>query len=250
MDPISTADLIIYSVTIFFASILGGIAGAGGGFLVTPLLIFIGLTPAQAVATGKVTGVTVSIGSLTGLRGIKPTSRRQLFAIIGLSVVIGLLAPFVITRLDSEFYRRALGLLLLAMIPLLIWKRVGKIEHSPSTTKRALGYVLLTVSIALQAVFSGGLGSLVSIVLMAFLGMPALMANVTRRYSHLVLNSILVLGLLFSGLIVWKVAVIGMGLAGLGGYIGSKIAIKKGNAFVMTIFIVLMFVSAIELLFG
>lgn len=80
--------------------------------------------------------------------------------------------------------------------------------------------------------------------------MSALQANVTKRYSQLILNTVIVLGLLGSGLIVWKVAVVGIISAGLGGFIGGKTAAKRGNGFVMTIFVVLMFVSALGLLFG
>lgn len=250
MEAISTADLIIYSIAVFASAILSGTAGAGGGFLMTPLLIFLGASPAQAVATGKLSGLSVSIGSLAGLREVKPASKKQTLVIVGLAFVIGLLAPLAITKLDSEFYRKTLGILLLLMIPILIWKKVGTVEHSPSFAKRGLGYFLLIVSLGMQAVFAGGLGTLVNIVLMAFLGMPALTANVTKRYSQVVLNSVVILGVLFTGLIIWPVALLGVIFAGIGGYIGGKIAIKKGNAFVMAIFIAMMFVSALELLFG
>jgi len=45
-------QLLIYGVTGFVMSVFSGIAGAGGGFVMTPLLILLGLTPAQAVSSG------------------------------------------------------------------------------------------------------------------------------------------------------------------------------------------------------
>jgi len=248
MSPISTLDFIIYAIALFGASIMSGIAGGGGGFITTPLLIFLGLPPAQAVATGKISGLSITLGSLSGMKGVKKASRRRLGAIITLAFIIGLLAPLVIINLDSEVYKNLLAVLLLLMIPVLILKKVGHAETTPSFTKKLIGYGLLAMSLFLQAVFSGGLGSLVNIVLMSMLGMPAIEANVTKRYSQVVLNTVIVLGVLSSGLIYWPIALLGVLVAGIGGYIGGKIAVKRGNKFIMAIFIILMFVSAIGLL--
>lgn len=250
MEAISNIELVVYGVLAFFTAIISGIGGAGGGFIMTPLLIFLGLTPAQAVATGKFSGLALSLGSLGGLSQVKRGSKKQLYFIVGLAFVIGLLAPLAITRLDSEVYRRVLGVLLLCMVPILIVKKVGRKEHKPSKSKQIAGYFLLTIGLSLQAVFSGGLGTLVNIVLMAFLGMSALEANVTKRTSQVVLNTVIVLGVLASGLIVWKIALIAMVASSAGGYIGARIGVKKGDTFVMAVFIFLMIVSALYLLFG
>lgn len=250
MESITNIELVVYGVLAFFAAIMSGIGGAGGGFIMTPLLIFLGLSPAQAVATGKFSGLALSVGSLGGLSDVKRGSKKQLAFIIFLALVIGLLAPFAITRLDTQVYRQALGVLLLCMVPILIIKKVGRKEYHPSKLKQGAGYFLLVISLCLQAVFSGGLGTLVNIVLMAFLGMSALEANVTKRTSQVVLNTVIVLGVLASGLIVWKLAIVAMIASSCGGYIGGRIATKKGDTFVMTVFIILMIVSALYLLFG
>jgi len=247
---VTNIELILFGVVNVCAAVLSGIGGSGGGFIATPLLIILGLSPAQAVATGKLGGMAVATGSLGGMRRVPKRSRRQMTLILSLAVVIGLLAPFAITRLDSEFYRRVLGILLLAMIPILIVKKVGQAEQEVSPARRLVGYGLLILSMAMAAVFSGGLGTLINIVLMAFLGMSALEANVTKRFTQLTLNIIIFVGLLGSGLIIWRVAAVCMLSGGLGGYIGGKIAAKKSNRFVMGVFMVLMFLSALELLFG
>jgi uncharacterized membrane protein YfcA len=59
MEPL---ELALYGGAGFLMSILGGIAGGGGGFVMTPLAIFLGLTPAQAVSTGKFAGHECSGG--------------------------------------------------------------------------------------------------------------------------------------------------------------------------------------------
>lgn len=247
---LTNIDLVIYGVATFFTAIVSGIAGGGGGFVTTPLAIFLGLSPAQAVASGKIGGLAISVSSLQGMKGVKVKSKKQLAVIMVMAFVIGAAAPFFITRLDSELYRTILGVLILLMIPVIMFKKVGQSSHQPTSLQTALGYGSLVFAFALQAVFSGGMGSLVNLALMGFIGMTALEANVTKRYSQLILNSVIVIGVLFTGLIYWPIVLVGVVASYTGGFIGGKLAVKRGNKFVITVFVILMFGAAMELLFG
>ena len=83
-----------------------------------------------------------------------------------------------------------------------------------------------------------------------FLGMSALEANVTRRFSQLALNALVFLGVIGSGLMVLDVAVVGAISAFFGGQLGSHLALKKGDRFVLTFFAIFMFISGLVLLLG
>lgn len=250
IEHLSTLQLIVYLLASFMTAILSGIAGGGGGFINVPLLIFFGLSPAQAVATGKITGLSLSVGSLGGLKGTPLKSKRQLAVIIGLALAVGLVAPFFIKNLDNTLYRQILAVLLLAMIPVVLFKKLGRAEEEPSPGKQVVGYGLLIFALGLQGIFGAGMGTLVNVVLMAFLGMTALEANLTKRYSQVILNVAIVLGILLSNLIVWQIALAGILSSGAGGYVGGKIAVRKGNNFVLYVFAILMFISAVGLLLG
>ena len=56
---------------------LSGMFGVGGGFLITPLLFFIGVPPAVAVATGA---NQVVASSVSGVRGLVATGCRRTMA--------------------------------------------------------------------------------------------------------------------------------------------------------------------------
>lgn len=247
---VGPAELVIYAAASFITSAMSGMAGGGGGFIMTPLLIFLGLSPAQAVATGKISGLAVTVGSLQGLRTHKVKNKRLVYVVMALALVIGLLAPLAITELDSAVYRRLLGIILLLMIPVLLAHKPGRSQKEPAGFLKVGGFVALTAALALQAIFSGGLGSLVNIVLITLLGLTPLDANVTKRFSQVLLNTVIVLGVLGSGLIVWKIALIGVVTCLTGGYIGSRLAIKRGDEFVKRILIVLVIIAAVELIFG
>src|SRR5262245_36584228 len=108
MDTITFTDQVIYAVASFGSAVLAGLSGGGGGFLMTPLLVFLGLSPAQAVSTGKIGALAIAVSSIGGMRTVKNKSKQLLFVVMALALVIGLLAPFVIVKLDSELYRRIL----------------------------------------------------------------------------------------------------------------------------------------------
>ncbi len=244
-------QLAVLAAAAMVMAIFSGIAGGGGGFVMTPLLIFCGLSPAQAVSTGKFSGLAVTLGALSGMRSIHGSlSKRRVTPVMVLAFVVGLLAPFVIRSLDSEVYRVTLGIILLFMIPVLWVKKVGQRAYTPKGWQKYVGTGLLTVALFLQGIFSGGLGTLVTVVLMSLLGMTATEANVTKRWSQLILNVTIIIGVLFSGLIVWYILLVLVPATLVGGFVGGKIAVKKGNKFVLDTMIILMLISAIFLICG
>lgn len=247
MEP---EKLIVIGVVSFLMAILSGIGGGGGGFIGTPLLIFLGLSPQQAIATGKIGGLGTTLGSLRGLSKAKIHNWKLVLPMMGLAAIAGLTAPLIITQLDNEVYRRLIGVLLIALIPVVLLKKIGIKPHSPALWQKIVAVPALMITLLLQGIFSSGLGSLVVLVLAGLLGMRALEANVTKRFSQVILNSLIVLGLLGSGLIVWEVAAVQFATNTVGGYAGAKIAIKRGDSFITYVFIMFMFVSGLELIFS
>jgi uncharacterized membrane protein YfcA len=243
--------LVIYGAAGFVMSILSGIAGAGGGFVMTPLGILLGLSPAQAVASGKFNGLSVTVGSLFGMKKVHGTvSKARVIPVMVLAFVVGLAVPFAIKTMDSKAYRVTLGVILLLMIPVIIYKKIGIRPHNPSPIQRLFGGMLLSLALALQGIFSGGLGSLVNVVLMGMMGMTAIEANLTKRWSQLILNITVIVGVLGAGLIVWKAVGVGVFSSLAGGYIGGRLGVAKGDVFIMRIMIGLMIISAVALIAG
>lgn len=244
-------ELILIGATGFLTAVASGIIGGGGAFIMTPLMILLGISPASAVATGKFNGLSTSIGSLSGTRKMHGrVSKAKVIPIMILAFVIGLIAPYVIRSLDSEFYRTFMGVMIIAMIPVLILKKIGLKPSHPKLWQKYLGFCGLSLALFIQGVFSGGLGILVNIVLMGLLGMTALEANITKRWSGLILNVTVIVGVIGSGLIIWQLAIIGIFSTLSGSYAGGLLAVKRGNEFIMKIMIGFMLISGLALIFG
>lgn len=239
------------AVVVFLVSVFSGIAGGGGGFVTAPLFILLGMTPAQAVSTLKLSGLAIAIGTLGGMREAHGrVSRRRVIPVMVLALLVGLAVPFLIKSLDSTVYRVVMGAILLLMIPVVLVKKVGLQEFRPTAGQKFAGGVLLTMALFLQGVFGGGMSAAVNLVLMGMLGMTATEANITKRWSQLILTVTVVLGVLTSGLIVWTVAAVAVPLQFVGGYLGGRMAVKRGDRFIMNVMVALMAISALALIFG
>lgn len=247
----SDTALLAYCVVGFFLSIFTGIAGGGGGFIMTPFAIFLGLSPAQAVTSGKFNGLAATLGGLSGMRGdVRKVNRQYLLLCCSIALVAGIGAPFIIKSLDQDVYKKLLGTLILLLIPVIWKKKVGIKTHHTNKPRILIGSIATGTSFVLLGTFSGGMGTLVNVSLMHFFQLPAAEAIILKRWSQILLNVAIILGLLGSGLILWKVAAASILFTSTGSYIGGRIAIKKGNIFIMRVTLLIMVISGLYLLLG
>lgn len=244
----SGAELVIIGVIGFILSILSGIAGGGGGFIMTPLLIFFGLTPSQSIATGKLAGLAMAVGSLTGMKAKGKLDKKLTIIITLLSIIAGVISARVIVGIDDEAYSVFIGLVLILIAPLMYFKKLGHTQKEVSITRKGIGYIGIFVFLLLQGIFSSGMGVLVSLAMMSGLGLTAIKTNIIRRTTQVVLNVVIIFSLIGSGLILWNVAAVLIVVNLVGSAIGGRIAIKRGNAFVSYVLAGLSLVSGIAIL--
>ena len=238
---------VIFAVT-FIASILSGMAGGGGGFIITPFYIAIGLTPQQSIATGKFGALGLDAGAIAAFRGKIKQYRNFTFFLMLIAIGVGFLSSYFIRNIRNENLQLVMGIMNLSMIPLLF------IKHHSLKKRRRGHYVLRTLSLLLivailllQGTFSSGIGSLVNVFLILFFGFSALEANLIKRQTSVVLDVVVLAGLLGAGLINYKYGLIGMAGGLLGGFIGSRFALHEGEKFARYALMIFMLVSGVWL---
>jgi uncharacterized membrane protein YfcA len=94
-----TAEFFQIVVAAFFVGIIVGLTGMGGGALMTPALIFLGVGGASTVVTADLTAAAIykSGGAITHARKGKPNWTLAMWLIIG-SVPFALAGPWVLHR--------------------------------------------------------------------------------------------------------------------------------------------------------
>ncbi len=240
-------------VAVFFltlgSSTFSGMAGGGGGFIVLPILIALGLSPQQAVATNKLSAFGIGFGSLAAFKKRSFANPHLLIFFVLLAASISLFVPHIFKELSEKSFQLILALVILSLIPVVLSEKLGLRQVKTSILKKVIGTVLMGLVLFVQGVFSGGLGSLNNVLLISFFGLSVLQANATRRVITLALNIFIVAALILTThFIIYRLALAGMAGSFIGGYIGSEFAIEKGEKFAKYALATFMFVSGVWLI--
>lgn len=240
--------LAVVAIVGLLSGVLSGIGGGGGGLLMTPLFIFIGLTPQQAIGTSKMNGLGATFGGLSVFHKSGHIRWDIVKVMAPIAILIGISLPFIFNRIDSGVFQRIIGYVMLALIPVLFLKR--KLPSGSGKEHRLLGYVMYSVVLFMVALFSGGIGMLANFVLTLLLGTSKLEANATKRAVTATIVPITFVSLLFAGYVVLSIGIIGMVAMFIGTHYGSKLAVNKGEHFATIGMAVLAGVSALALIFS
>lgn len=222
-------------------------SGGGGGFIITPFYIAIGLTPQQAIATGKFASFGLGAGAVAAFRRRLFENKNFTLFLISISIITGVASSFLIRSVQNEHLQLLMGILTLTMVPFLLIRHRGLKRRRPGAISKFFGTIAVTLILLLQGVLSSGIGSLVSVILILFFGSTAIEANVMKRKAAIFLNVIVVAGLVGSGLINYRYGLFGMAGGIIGGYLGSRIALREGEAFARWALLAFMLVSGIWL---
>jgi hypothetical protein len=244
-------ELIIFGIIQFFAAILSG--AAGGGFIIAPLLIIFGLSPATAIATAKLGGVGLGIGTSSKFYGRNLSSKKTIIIFSLLGIFTAILGSLLLIELKDkqDFLQKAVGLVILFIgIPMIYLKSMGLQRKSRSKPVKIIGTILIGVSNVFQTVLSTGISIVQMTILMSFFGMTALSASATRRAMQLTSALVSLTIFIPAGLINYRFGVVSLVTALGGGYIGAHLAVKKGNKFVVNMMAVTSATLALYLILG
>lgn len=251
-------DFLLLSVAAFCAGALNAVAG-GGSFLTLPALIYCGVPPVLANATGTVALLPGYAASSWGFRhelrqlqGLN-VSRLLLLSLLGGSLGAGLLL-LTDNRTFSALipWLLLLATLLFAGAPWLTARRADAARASPrhsnpaSATASATASASASPTLALATLFAvalyggyfnGGLGILL-LAALSLLGQRDLHAiNGVKNLVSMVLTAIAVVIYAAGDVVVWPYALVMMLAASVGGLCGAGVAKRLPAAVLRTVII-------------
>lgn len=234
-------------IVAFLSSIISGMSGGGGGFIMTPYYLLIGLTPQQIVAGASVASLGLGSSSLIAMRARQLVSKRFLWPLIVLTVSFTILAMLVLPKIQSGIFEIAIGILLIALAPTLFIKKAS-IQPGKRSSKSILAGYLSYALILFASSLGSGLATLLFLPLMFLMGLSALQSNALRRVLMLVQAAVVFCIVLPQGYIVWSYTLAALAGCYVGGFIGTKIALRQGEKFVKYGLAGVMILSGIVLL--
>lgn len=217
-------------IVAFLSSIVSGMSGGGGGFIMTPYYLLIGLSPQQIVAGASVASLGLGSSSLIAMRGRQLINKRFLTPLAILTIAFTLLAMLILPKIQSGAFELAIGILLILLAPTLLIKKAHLQTGERSQESILLGYASYAI-ILFASSLGGGLATLLFLPLIFLMGLSTLQANALRRILMLIQAVIAFLITLPQGYIVWSYALAALIGCYLGGHIGTKVALKKGETF-------------------
>ncbi|OAN18673.1 permease [Photobacterium jeanii] len=252
MDVINTLGLFIGSL---LSNTLASLSGGGAGLIQFPLLIFLGLPFAVALATHKVASVALGLGAAfkhcrSGQLDWQLTSYIIFTGAIG--VIIGAnLILFVPGRIAEAL----LGLLILGLgIYSLFQQQLGQQEQlrHRDTKGLVIGGIGLAAIGILNGSLTAGTGLFVTLFLVRWFGFD---------YKQAVALTLVSVGLFWNGIgagtmylaeaeIYWPWLPVLLAGSLLGGYWGAHLAHQKSNRLIKRCFETLTFIIGLKLLLG
>jgi len=211
----------------FVAGALNAVAG-GGSFLTLPALVFTGVPPVVANATGTVALLPGYMAGAWGFReDMAPPPGLSMRAMVLLSLIGGSAGAALLLVTPDATFRKVVPWLLLAATAMFAFgpqlrQWAGSGSHgAPSAGKAGLG--MLAVA-AYGGYFNGGLGILL-LALFGLLGQTQLNAmNGMKNLVSALLTAIAVAIYAAGGIVQWQQALVMMVAATLGGYGGARVA--------------------------
>ncbi|MDQ2695099.1 MAG: sulfite exporter TauE/SafE family protein [Pseudomonadota bacterium] len=223
VEPVVTLTLVL--VAAFFAGALNAVAG-GGSFLTLPALVFAGIPPVAANATGTLALLPGYLASAWGFReDIRAPRQLSLAALVAVSLAGGSVGAILLLLTPNDVFRALAPWLLLAATALFAFgpQLVRRVNQAGEAGSLATILGLLAVTVY-GGYFNGGLGILL-LALFSLLGQSSInLMNGLKNLVSAVLTAIAVTLYAWGGAIVWSKALTMMVAATAGGYLGARLA--------------------------
>ncbi len=234
--------IILLCIAAFLAGFVDAIVG-GGGLIQTPVAMI--LLPNLAVASviGSLKIPSFSGTALAAQQYLKKVKMN--WKLLSIMVVVAFASAFLgsnlLTKVHNDFMKPLL-LVVLTLIAIYTFakKDFGNHQAKEHTPKRQLLLaVIMSICIGFYDGFIGpGTGSFLVLAFVTVLGFDFLHASANAKMVNLATNFGSICLFVLKGKIIWAIAIPMAVCNAVGGWVGAKLAIKKGNGFIRIFFLI------------
>ncbi len=242
--------LLLLCIAAFVASFIDAIVG-GGGLIQTPaaLVLLPNLPISTVIGTIKIpafTGTSFAVFQYLKKVTIK---WKLLIGMMFLAATSSYLGSTLLTNVSNDFMK---PLLLVILILLLIYtylnKNFGQHKEKVISKQKQIVYsVAMSCILGFYDGFIGpGTGSFLVVAFITLLGYDFLNASANAKMVNLATNFGSILLFAIKGKIIWYFALPMAVSQAVGGFLGAKLAINKGNPFIRVFFLIVVIGTLIK----
>ena len=235
-------ELLCAALASLAAGFIDAIVGGGGLVLVPALFsIYPQMQPATLLGTNKGASVWGTAWATAQYARRVQLDWRALLPAAGLALVGGFFGAWTVTLVSADNLRKALPLILLAvLIYTLARKDLGR-HHAPRYSGRsetlAAGVIALLIGFY-DGFFGPGTGSFFVFLFVRVLGYDFLHASATAKLMNVATNLAALALFIAKGHMWWQLAAVMAVTNVLGSLLGTRLALARGVGFVRGFFVV------------
>ena len=217
------------------------IAG-GGGVINLPTLMFLGLPIELVLGTNKLAGTSGTIFAASKFIREKKYSGFVIKYGIIANAIGAAIGSYSISLISPELLKPVISFLVISIALYFFFKpELGVQNTNPVYTKAKI--VISVIGAFLfgfyDGIFGPGTGAFLMFMFIRIIGQDFILSAGNTKVLNLTSNVVSLSIFIFQGNVLWSVG-LPMAITGmLGGYLGAKLAIKKGASWVRWIFIVM-----------
>ncbi len=234
--------LILLCIAAFLAGFIDAIVG-GGGLIQTPmgLILLPNLPVASVIGSLKIPSFSGTFfAAIQYLKKVE-MNWKLLIIMMTLAVPSAFLGSTLLTYVSNDFMKPLL-LVVLSLLVVYTYAKKNFGQHtdkSHSTKQQILYAVLISFFIGFYDGFIGpGTGSFLVLAFITLLGFDFLQASANAKMVNLATNFGSICLFAIKGKIIWMVAIPMAICNAVGGFVGAKLAISKGNNFIRIFFLI------------
>lgn len=234
-------ELVLVSLASLLAGLVDSIVG-GGGLILLPALF--ATFPAAAPATLFGTNKSASIWG-TAFATVQYSRKvvlpwRSVLPAAAAGLLGSLLGAWAVTRVDPSLFRKALPVLLTALLAYTLARKDMGQHHAPRFAGQHEALVATGIGLVIgfyDGFFGPGTGSFLVFAYVRLLGYDFLNASASAKLINVATNFAALMLFAWQGHVWWHLAV-AMAVANVvGSLIGTRLALKHGAGFVRQVFI-------------
>lgn len=243
--------LALIAIASFVSNFFGATTG-GVGLIMRPLAIFLGYPVHVVVASANIASIPIRISGLIPFVQRKTSIDWRLgFSLLIPSAIGGLVGAMIALQIPPQMLQRILGMVILAIAAALILNRKKGIEAThiqPSRWRSIAGHSGIFGASIIRTMVGGG-GVVMTMILIYLYGKTYLESAALRKVittGSAVASAVLFFG---SGFVDWLFIVVFLVSGSLGAYLGTHYGIKRGEAWVRNLMLVVVVAMGLRLLF-
>ena len=247
--PSELWKLALILVTGLAAGFINTLAG-GGSMLTMPMLMFLGLPSATANGTNRIAIEVQNIVAVLGFKrkGVFDWKLSWQFAVP--ATLGAILGARIAIDLPDEVFRKVLAIVMIVVLGLILWnptRRLRRLQTEMTPWRRAATMGGLFLAGVYGGFIQAGVGFILIATLVLGTGFDLVKINSHKVFIVACYTIVALLIFALAGAIDWRLGLILAVGNGLGGWIGSSFAVRKGEKWVRVVLAVAVLAMVLRL---